>query len=126
MFLSVVSWGRSTGFGEIPDHGEHKISFDRAVGILGDDAAADIPVESVVLVEQVIDRCLQQQLVIFQQLFSYPGIDQENIVVGIEYGRFLPDIEIAIGMDLEVQRQIDIRIGLDLVSEIIRGQCRIV
>ena len=126
MFLSVVSRNRNTGFGEIPDHGEHEISFDRAIGILGDNAAADIPAEPVVLIEQVIDRGLQHQLVILQELFADPGVDDIDIVIRREYRRLLPDIEVAVGMDLQVERQKDIRAGLDLVREIIGGQCRIV
>jgi hypothetical protein len=68
--LSIaLTGGRSACLGKIPDDGEHKIPFDRAIGVLRDKAAADIPVKSVVLVEQVVDRGLEQQLVIFQQLF---------------------------------------------------------
>jgi hypothetical protein len=102
--LSVaLTRGGYTRLGEIPDHGEHKVTLDRAIGVLRDKATAHIPIETVILVKQVVyGIAFSSSWLFFSSFFPIQALIRKDIIIGGEYRRFLPDIEIAVGMDLEI------------------------
>src|SRR6202041_372054 len=90
---------------EIPDDREHKIPLDRRIIGLRDKTTAYIPVKPVVLIQEVVYRRLQHQLIVFQQFFPDPSIHEKHIVIRREGHRLRPDIQIGIAMDLYMPRQ---------------------
>ena len=123
--LSLLTIGGcwSAGLREVPDHGQHIVSFDRGEGILGNKVTICAAIETKVLVQQVIAGNFYQQRIILHEFFSQPGVQQGVIEVIDEYGRFWTEIDIGISMDLELKGQKDIELGMEGIGPVFGGVC---
>lgn len=115
--LTIVGCG-GTGFCKIPDGSQHEISFDSAEGVLAYKVTICISIESDILIQQVVAGEAYHEGVVLQEFLTQGGVQQGVIEVVDKHSALWPQVDVSVGMDEELPRQINIEIGMDRVCPV--------